>query len=517
MVSERQAAAERALREAVRRAPAHAPTAVALADLLVERDRAAEAHALLAPFAGRPEADIFVLTAHANALKALGRREEALAIYERARAVQPGSAVAEHNLAGALGDLQRFAESEAATRRAFAKGLDAPETWLVRARALQGLGELDAAERAFAEAIRRRPDYADALGDLAQLIWMRTADLAAAARGLDAAIQAHPGALALRLKQATLLEYAGDPEAAYRGLAAAASAAPPDWAIEVTAAQLASGLDPAAAIAHAERAFAQEPERQLVLVTLCQAQLADGRVAAAARIAEAIRAHWPDDQHAIALLATAWRLQGDARYGELYDYGRLVGGEPIEAPRGWRSLADYLADLAPALRRLHRYRTHPLGQSVRGGSQTEQSLALSDDPVIRAFFEAIDGPIRRYIAGLGEGEDPLRRRIAAGYRFGGVWSVLLAPNGFHADHVHPRGWISSACHIELPAAVDQGHEGWLKFGEPGVATAPRLGPEHFVKPEPGRLVLFPSYLWHGTAPFGGDAPRLSVAFDLVPA
>ena len=62
--------------------------------------------------------------------------------------VQPRSAVAEHNLAGALGDLQRFAEYEAATQRAFAKGLDAPETWLVRARALQGLGELDAAEGA---------------------------------------------------------------------------------------------------------------------------------------------------------------------------------------------------------------------------------------------------------------------------------------------------------------------------------------------------------------------------------
>jgi hypothetical protein len=285
---------------------------------------------------------------------------------------------------------------------------------------------------------------------------------------------------------------------------------------EVSAAQLASRFDPAAAMRHAERAVTQAPTRQVVLVTLCQAQLADGRADAAARTAEAIRDRWPDDQHAIALLATAWRLQGDARYADLYDYERFVVGEPIETPRGWNNLPAYLADLAPALRRLHLYRTHPLGQSVRGGSQTEQSLTHSDDPVIRAFFEAIGGPIRRYVAGLGQGDDPLRRRIGAGYRFDAVWSVLLAPNGFHTDHVHPRGWISSACHIELPPAVDQGHEGWLKFGEPGMATAPPLGPEHFVKPEPGRLVLFPSYMWHGTAPFGGEAPRLTVAFDLAP-
>ena len=32
-----------------------------------------------------------------------------------------------------------------------------------------------------------------------------------------------------------------------------------------------------------------------------------------------------------------------------------------------------------------------------------------------------------------------------------------------------------------------------------------------------RLVLFPSYMWHGTVPFAGDEPRLTVAFDLVRA
>ena len=33
----------------------------------------------------------------------------------------------------------------------------------------------------------------------------------------------------------------------------------------------------------------------------------------------------------------------------------------------------------------------------------------------------------------------------------------------------------------------------------------------------GRLVLFPSYMWHGTTPITGDAPRLTIAFDAVPA
>ncbi|HET6912296.1 MAG TPA: putative 2OG-Fe(II) oxygenase, partial [Rhodanobacteraceae bacterium] len=64
----------------------------------------------------------------------------------------------------------------------------------------------------------------------------------------------------------------------------------------------------------------------------------------------------------------------------------------------------------------------------------------------------------------------------------------------------------------------QGHEGWLQLGEPGFKTQPPLPPERFVKPEPGLLALFPSYMWHGTIPFSGDdgQSRLTIAFDVVP-
>lgn len=88
-------------------------------------------------------------------------------------------------------------------------------------------------------------------------------------------------------------------------------------------------------------------------------------------------------------------------------------------------------------------------------------------------------------------------------------------NGYHANHVHPMGWLSSACYIALPQVIERGREGWIKFGEPGISTAPKLEAEHFMMPAPGKLVLFPSYMWHGTVPFGGDEPRITIAFDLA--
>ena len=77
--------------------------------------------------------------------------------------------------------------------------------------------------------------------------------------------------------------------------------------------------------------------------------------------------------------------------------------------------------------------------------------------------------------------------------------------------------MSSAYYVSVPAEVDDSslRSGWLRFGEPRFPV-PGLAPFLEVQPRPGRLVLFPSYLWHGTRALRGDAPRMSVAFDAVP-
>jgi hypothetical protein len=245
--------------------------------------------------------------------------------------------------------------------------------------------------------------------------------------------------------------------------------------------------------------------------------LAAGRADEASAAAEEIVRRSPMALQGLAYLATARRLTGDGRYRELYDYDAFVKPWTIDTPDGWPSLQSFLSDLAENLYGRHRLKTHPLDQSLRQGSQISQ-LMVADDPVIRAFFQAVERPICAHLAALGSGKDPLRARNGGGYRFHGAWSVRLrAGGGRHVDHIHPEGWLSSACYIDLPKAVSgEGRQGWIKFGAPGTPTLPKLEPEHFVKPEPGRLVLFPSYMWHGTMPFEGDDNRLTIAFDLVP-
>lgn len=100
----------------------------------------------------------------------------------------------------------------------------------------------------------------------------------------------------------------------------------------------------------------------------------------------------------------------------------------------------------------------------------------------------------------------------------GSWSVRLTSQGFHVNHVHPEGVLSSACYISLPPSLGAGdtRDGWLELGRPPEQLSLGLEPLASIEPRPGRLALFPSYLFHGTRPFA-DGERLTVAFDVVAA
>lgn len=488
---------------------------------LLAQGRGDDAAATLAPLAESTDASHDALAAYAQALKATGRLEAALTIYERAARDYPSSGVAEHNVASLLGDLNRHDEAVAHARLAFSKGLDAPETWLVLGRALQSLGRDGEAEEAFRAALSRRPGWYDALRDLAQVIWMRTADPDAALKPVEDALRVWPNHPVLTALAAKVENYGGRAEAAYARLTAASAAHAGGAAdVEMAASNLAATLGrPEEALRHAENALRLERGNSTAGILACDAFLGLGRADAAARMAQRLVQLNPEDQEAISRLAVACRILGDPLHLELYDYQAFVRAYDLDTPDGWPDLPSYLADLTAALHRAHGFSAHPYDQSLRGGTQTGTDLRGHSDPAIAAFFQAIDGPIRQHMAALGQGGDLHRRRNTGDYAIAGAWSVKLRPEGFHVDHIHPMGWLSSACYLELPAGLGSGatREGWIKFGEPGTPTQPRLEAEHYVQPAPGRLVLFPSYMWHGTVPFSGADTRLTCAFDVVPA
>jgi tetratricopeptide (TPR) repeat protein len=474
----------------------HAAEPLSRARFLLDQGRSGEARDVLAQaiaggLDGAPVHSLMGLVLHQ-----LGDLSGCARELHHAVRLAPDDGAAQFALASISYRLGDEAEAEAAARRAILKGMDDVHPYLLLGRILGKQGRLGEAEAAYRMAVRRDPASPQAQRELAQLVWMQTGDLASARTELDAAPQT-PEITAITVR---LLQAAGEEGAAY---ALAAARAGRDSTLHVLAARAALRTDPHAADRHLSAAPPGTPARAKCEI---EVELALGRVEQAVRHSEALHASRPGDQHATALLAIAWRLAGDPRYNALYDYGRLVKTYRIDPPEGWSSLDAYLGDLGLALDAIHGPLTHPVDQSLRHGSQTARSLADYPDKAIRALFRAIDAPIRRHLAAIGQPDQQ--------YGIDSAWSVRLNSGGFHINHIHPEGWLSSAFYVRTPKAL-QGIEGALKFGEPGPPTSPPLREDHLVKPEPGMLVLFPAYMWHGTVPFSSAEKRLSCAFDIV--
>lgn len=210
----------------------------------------------------------------------------------------------------------------------------------------------------------------------------------------------------------------------------------------------------------------------------------------------------------------AWRLTGDARHEWLTTQPGLYGARELDLDAG------ELERLAEVLRGLHRTRAHPIGQSLRGGTQTRGRLFSRRQPEIVRLRDAIEATVAAHFVGLPPRDEahPLLRHRDAKVRIEGSWSVRLTSQGFHVNHIHPEGILSSACYISLPETLgaEDTRDGWLELGRPPVELGLDLEPLAVIEPKPGRLALFPSYLFHGTRPFR-EGERLTVAFDVVPA
>lgn len=210
----------------------------------------------------------------------------------------------------------------------------------------------------------------------------------------------------------------------------------------------------------------------------------------------------------------AWRLAGDPRSEW------LEGAPELVAVIDLTTALPPLHKLAETLRALHVAKGEYLDQSVRGGTQTDGPLLSRIDPVIRELRGAIVGAVQSYVAQL-TAPDPshplLGRRRDRKIRFAGSWSVRLRSGGKHSNHVHPQGWISSALYVALPerSSGEPADSGWFTLGQPDEQLNLDIEPLRKIEPRPGRLVLFPSWMWHGTVPFA-EGERLTVAFDVKP-
>lgn len=380
---------------------------------------------------------------------------------------------------------------------------------LGRAAALTQEGQAEAAIEYLSGMLARNPQWIDGHRSLARLVNQCSGDpLGSIDRGL-AQLPSHEPLLQLRIN--TLLEARNYTAAGEAIRAAAAILGQKAW-LEQISAHLASesGDHRSAEALYSVLAPASDIGG---VAYRARHLIRTGRIEDAAILLE----QWigrDHDNHLWPYLSLVWRLRDDPRHAWLEGDDALVGTYDLS-----RSVADWGA-LAEHLRSLHFATAAPLDQSVRSGTQTDGNLLLRDDEIIRSLRQAILDTVDTHIAQLPPAQSGHPTLIAERQprRIAGSWSVRLSGAGYHSDHIHTQGWISSALYIALPESMGRGASendtsGWLSLGECR-ELVPELNPLQLVEPVPGKLVLFPSTMWHGTRPFS-SGERLTVAFDIA--
>lgn len=437
-------------------------------------------------------------------LRQLDRRGEAIASLERATRLSPSTALIAHGLARTL--FEAGLPSAEAYARALQLAPGDPAIIAGMTAALIADGEGDAAAAGLEQIIARSPLWVEGQKLLSDLHWSN-GEREGFTRNFDEALAIHPTNLGLWREQIRSLVHARHWDKLLEVIASGRSAIGEHELFDVNEAICQAELGRTEAADRLFAPFEDVPDAALQvrlirhLLRSGRAELASERISPWLSHAKA-RNFWP-------YASIAWRLTGDKRWEWLEGDDRFIGVYDI---------ADRLPPLdtlAATLRNLHVMKGQPLEQSVRGGTQTDGNLFHRIEPAIVALREAIRSTVAEHVAGFPgpDPDHPLLGPARSPIGFSGAWSVRLQSGGRHSNHVHPMGWISSALYIALPEDLGKDQAGWLTIGEPEQLEL-GLAPIRLIEPKPGRLVLFPSTMWHGTRPFE-SGERMTVAFDVA--
>ena len=98
--------------------------------------------------------------------------------------------------------------------------------------------------------------------------------------------------------------------------------------------------------------------------------------------------------------------------------------------------------------------------------------SAAETPAIQQLRVALGEHLTSVIAGLPAHDDhPLYGRNTGHFAFSDSWSVRLWRDGFHKNHFHSQGWLSSAFYLTVPPEGRDGGRGLDK-----IWRAPALGP-----------------------------------------
>ena len=465
--------------------------------------------------------DVSVLTSLGNAYKAQHEYTSAIKYYQLALTENPNYVNALHNLGISYRLSGQLLLAIECFKKAQVLAPNISELDYNEANTQFDLGNYEAAEQAYWKSLAKAPDNCEVHETLNEFYWQvgRKNDFG---RSFKLAIEHLPDNIALRQAYAESLLSAGNSSQALKVVEDALVIKKNPNLLHFKGKLLASHGEVKASIVLIETSLTTSYSL-LKALDLIELLIIDFQYEKALHYISYAETIAPRNQLLIAHKSLCWRLTHDERYEWLIDYQKYIGVYDIPVPKGYSSKSAFLDELKGVLLAMHQTQHEPLKQTLKHGTQTPGRLFYKPIKQITDLKNAFEELALEYISSLPDDDShPLLSRKSRNVSFAGSWSVKLRPNGFHVNHVHPEGWLSSCFYVHVPNfdsyLQSSVHAGAIKFGESSMNLGKREKITRIVKPEAGLVAIFPSYVWHGTFAFSApdDVYRLTAPCDITP-
>ncbi len=138
------------------------------------------------------------------------------------------------------------------------------------------------------------------------------------------------------------------------------------------------------------------------------------------------------------------------------------------------------------------------------------------DPHVELLFQSIRKHVADHLAEMDDIPHPVFRWRPKVFDIG-AWSLISSGPGHNLPHRHPQGWLTGVYYAAWRPAEGEGREnhGALHVGPPGPKHVCAGWPRAAIPPDPGTLVLMPSYYTHHTVPAAPGSLRICIPFDVT--
>lgn len=334
------------------------------------------------------------------------------------------------------------------------------------------------------------------------------------------AVTLAPNDMDVRFSLGTLLVETSDFEAGCEHLEVVTRANPnaaPAWEmLSYAYKKLARGDD---AVSAARRFISLHPENEGALSTLCAAQITAGQHPDALASSARGLAHNPSSCQFLAdrSIALSANGEGDAALA-LFDFTNLLQVIDLSPPDGYESIAAFNEALREHVHAHPTLSFSGISVSCHEGATSNELFVPPLGPVASLQRAIRDAGVEYQARDRAPSHPwwqhlpPLDSLALTG------WATRLRSQGYQHGHTHPTACLSGVYYVSLPPEMgDATTDGWIEFGRaPYWYGNTDQGGVELLQPQPGRLVLFPSFFFHRTVPFESDAERLTIAFDFRP-